>query len=205
VSAEYPVSGLNGAIYDDLLVSRKDSTNTPNFRPPGTSPLYPNGYLPKVNPIIWDAGNTIGARGALPGGIQADLSNTFGYSDAQFTVRDTSNPALGSSSPTQFDAGTARYWQDVSNLTFTSALPELLSGANLAAGLEYRYERYSLGAGEPSSSYGTGSDGFPGFNPRIPADDGRSAQAAFVDVEVKPIRSISIDAAGRYDHYVDFG
>jgi iron complex outermembrane receptor protein len=205
VSALQPVVSIGGEIYDDVLFSRKDSTNTPNFRPPGTSPLYPNGYVPKVNPVIWDGGNTLGLREKLANEVALDLSNTLGYSRADFTIRGTSNPALGLTSPTQFDAGTATYWQDVTDLNFGRRLPDLLAGTNVAAGLEYRYEHYELGQGEPNSYFGAGSDGFPGFNPHIPVDNGRSAESAFMDVEVKPLSWLSVDGAGRYDHYSDFG
>jgi iron complex outermembrane receptor protein len=205
ISAAHPLLWSGSELYDDLLISRKDSTSTPNFRPPGTSPLYPNGYRPRVNPVIWDTGNTLGLRGALPGDVGVDLSNTFGYSHASFTAHNTSNPALGLTSPTEFHSGVATYWQDVTDLNFTRSLPDVLAGANLAAGLEYRHEYYTLGRGDPLSYFGAGSDGFPGFDPRIPVDNSRNAQAAFVDVELKPVQWLSIEGAGRYDHYADFG
>jgi iron complex outermembrane recepter protein len=202
LSALQPVSSGAAELYDDVLFSRKDSTNTPNFRPPGTSALYPNGYVPKVNPIIWDGGNTLGLRDKLANEVTLDLSNTFGYSRAEFTVRNTSNTALGLQSPTEFDAGSATYWQDVSDLNLGRRCGDR---ANIASGVEYRYEHYGLGQGEPSSYFGAGSDGFPGFNPRIPVDNGRNAAAAFLDVEIKPVDWLSIEGAGRYDHYSDFG
>jgi iron complex outermembrane recepter protein len=205
LSAAHPAPWSGGEFYDDLLVSRKDSTNTPNFRPPGTSPLYPNGYLPHVNPIIWDAGNTLGLRSTLPDETGIDLSNTFGYSEARFTAADTANTSLGLSSPTRFDSGTAKYWQDVSNLNVTRAFDDVMAGANLAAGLEYRHESYSLGGAEPAAYFGAGADGFPGFNPRIRVDNVRNSQAAFIDGELKPLHWLSVNAAGRYDHYGDFG
>ena len=205
VSAAYPIHWPGAELYDDLVVARKDSTNTPTFIIPGSSPAYPDGYLPKINPVIWDVGNTVGLRGTLPDEIAADFSNTLGYSDANFTDRDTANVALGASSPTLFDAGTARYFQDVTDLNFTRSLPGVLSGANLASGLEYRYESYAIGSGEPASFQGAGASGFPGFNPRIPVNNSRSADAAYIDGELKPLAWLSVNAAGRYDHYQDFG
>lgn len=205
VSAVHPVPIATGELYDDLLLSRKDSTNTPNFRPPGTSPLYPDGYLPKVNPIVWDGGNTLGLRTTFANDTGFDLSNTFGYSRADFTVHDTSNPALGTMSPTEFDSGSATYWQDVSDLNISRNVPSVLAGLHVAAGLEYRYERYSLGRGAPQSYFGAGADGFPGFNPRIPVDNGRSSAAAYLDLELKPFSWLAVNGVGRYDHYGDFG
>ncbi|HEY0339357.1 MAG TPA: TonB-dependent receptor, partial [Steroidobacteraceae bacterium] len=97
------------------------------------------------------------------------------------------------------------YFQDVTDLNFTRALPDVLSGANLASGAEYRYESYAIGSGDPASFQGAGASGFPGFNPRIPVNNSRSAYAAYIDGELKPLAWLSVNAAGRYDHYQDFG
>jgi iron complex outermembrane receptor protein len=205
VTAAYPLPDIAGELYSDLLVSRKDSSSAVTFGVPGTSPLYPGGFRPEVNPLLWDVGDTVGLRGALTDTINYDLSNSFGYSSADFTVRDTANASLGLASPTSFDGGSATYLQDVTNLTFNRPLPELLAGGNLAVGAEYRYDQYQLGSGEPSSFTGSGALGFPGFNPRIPVDNARNAGAGFVDLELKPVSWLSVGGAGRYDRYSDFG
>ena len=205
VTASYPVSIVAGELYGDLLVSRKDSSSAVTFGVPGTSPLYPNGFQPKVNPLLWDVGETVGLRGAVTGDLSFDLSNSFGFSYAGFTDIDTANASLGLASPTTFDAGSASYLQDVTNLTFNRPLPGILAGGNLAAGFEYRTESYALGRGEPASFAGSGAVGFPGFNPRIPVDNSRDAGAGFVDLELKPVDWLTLGGAGRYDHYSDFG
>ncbi|GGF39148.1 ligand-gated channel [Aliidongia dinghuensis] len=205
ISAAYPLGGNASELYGNLLASRKDSTSAVTFGVPGTSPLYPNGFQPKVNPLLWDVGSTIGVRGPLAGTITYDLSNTFGYSSADFTVRDTANASLGLASPTTFDAGSATYLEDVTNFTANRPLPELLAGGNLAVGAEYRHEVYQLGRGAPQSFAGSGALGFPGFNPRIPVDNARDAGAGFIDLELKPLAWLTLGGAGRYDHYGDFG
>lgn len=204
-SAMLPLPGAFGQLYDDLLLSRKDSSNAGAFVVPGTSPLYPAGFLPLINPLLWDVGNTLGLRSRLPWDWRMDVSNTFGYSDAQFRVNDSANASLGSASPTAFNAGSAAYLQDVSNVTFSRALPRWLSGGHVALGAEARYESYSLSAGDAASTAGAGSAGFPGFNPRIPVDNSRSAGAAFLDLEWQPLHWLTLGGAGRYDHYSDFG
>ncbi|MDR3417073.1 MAG: TonB-dependent receptor [Nevskia sp.] len=203
-SAMVPVMG-GARLYDDLLLSRRDSGNAGAFDAPGTSPLYPNGFLPIINPLIWDVGNSVGLRGELPQAFRYDLSNTFGYSDAAFHVYDSANASLGTASPTTFDAGSEAYLQDVTSFTLNRPLPELPHGGNLATGIEARYESYRIGQGDAASTAGAGSAGFPGFNPHLPVDNARGAGAAFVDLELKPLRWLSLGGAGRYDRYSDFG
>lgn len=205
LSAALPVSAVAGEVYGDLLLSRKQSSNAVGFRLPGSSPLYPDGFLPLVTPTILNLDQTLGLRGALPYDLRYDAATTLGYSSAEFAVRDTANTSLGAASPTRFDAGTANYLQSTTGFTLSRALPELLAGGNLSLGLEYRVEQYELQPGEPASISGTGASGFPGFNPRIPVDDSRDAQGVFVDLELRPLAWLSLGAAARLDHYSDFG
>lgn len=202
--AAFPVFA-GSEFYETILLSRKDSRNVAGFRAPGSSPLFPDGFGPEINPVIVDTGVTLGLRGALAALIRYDFSNTYGSSTARFTDRNTANLSLAAASPTSFDAGTARYIQDTVNLTISRPLTELWSGGNLAVGGEYRHENYDLERGEFASYTGSGAAGFPGFNPRIPVDNGRNAVAAFVDLEVKPLKALSLGAAARYDDYSDFG
>ncbi|AXI01457.1 TonB-dependent receptor plug domain-containing protein [Aquirhabdus parva] len=203
-NAAFPI--LNDSeLYATGLVSRKDSTNVAGFRAPGASPLFPNGFGPQVNPILLDSGLTVGLRGILTEKIKYDLSNTFGSSNADFTIDHTANSTLGSKSPTSFDAGSVNYLQNTLNASISRPLPEILEGGNLSLGAEYRYEKYEIKSGEFASYTGTGSAGFPGFNPRIPVDNNRDAAGAFIDLDLKPFSWLTLGAAGRYDHYSDFG
>lgn len=204
-TTSYPVAAVGGEAYGELIVARKDSSNAVQFIAPGASPLYPNGFLPKVEPVIWDIGETVGLRGGLGGSLKYDLSNSFGVSDADFHVNDSANLALGAASPTRFYAGNETYIQDVTDLTFNRAFPNLLSGANLAFGGQFRFEHYGMGRGDAASITGAGASGFPGLNPYDPVDASREAGAGFVDGELKPAPWLTLAAAGRYDHYSDFG
>ncbi|HEY3655544.1 MAG TPA: TonB-dependent receptor [Steroidobacteraceae bacterium] len=191
--------------YGSLIVSRRDSNSAPTFRLPGTSVIYPKGFLPRVEPLIWSTTAISGVRGELGAGISADLSNSFGYNSARFDVHDTANNALGAASPTDFDSGTLKYWQDTVNLTLRRNLADIVVPGTLAAGAEYRSEHYSITPGDPASFNSGGAQGFPGFSPRIPVDNARKAVSAFVDAEAKPQRWLTLGAAGRFDHYDDFG
>lgn len=204
-TAAYPLPVIRGELYNDLIVARKDSTNTPTFIVPGASPLYPNGSVPRVEPIIYDVGETVGVRGLLGDGVHYDLSNSFGFTTADFGVTHSDVAAIGAASPSSFNAGTEEYDQDVVDLTFSRALPEILSGGNIAAGGEFRSEHYGIHQGDAASTTAAGSVSFPGLNPFDPVDASRTDGAAFVDLELKPLTWITLGAAGRYDHYSDFG
>ena len=194
-----------GELYGNLLVSYRQSTDTPIFEPPGYSPLFPAGFDPKTTLGLLDVQTTVGARGPAAAGFQYDLSNTFGLSSAAFNADNTANKSLGAASPTSFDAGGPTYYQDVADLTFTRPLPEILAGGTLAAGGQVRYEHYQIRDGDPASVMGAGAASLPGFSPRVVVDNGRTAAAGFIDLELKPASWLTLDGAGRYDHYSDFG
>ncbi|HYZ48425.1 MAG TPA: TonB-dependent receptor, partial [Sphingomonas sp.] len=191
-------------LYGFGTVTKKVSNNAAGFRIPGFSPAYPNGFLPIVEPTIWDVGATIGLKGTL-GSLHADLSQTYGYNKADFRVFDTANASLGANTPTRFDSGGVTYQQYVTDLTLSLPLDGVLAGGNIAAGGQYRHESYAIRNGEPLAYFGTGADGFAGFNPRNPTHAGRNAYAGFLDVELRPIAPLLLGGALRYDHYGDFG
>lgn len=191
-------------LYGVGTLTHKVSNNGAGFRVPGFSPIYPNGFLPIIEPTISDIGATLGLRGEL-GGLQLDISHTFGRNEANFRVSDTANVSLGAASPTEFDSGGVTYQQHVTDAVVTLPLPRLLASANVAAGAQYRSENYAIRNGEPDAYFGLGADGFAGFNPRTPTDAGRDAYALFIDAEVRPFAQLLLGAAVRYDEYSDFG
>ena len=200
--AAKPIAGWE--VYGFATLTGKRSNNAAGFRVPGFSPLYPNGFLPIIEPNILDVGGGVGVRGRLLG-LDADLSETFGYNRANFDVFDTANPSLGLASPTRFDSGGVTYRQAVTDLTLSKSLDGVLAGGHLAFGAQSRYERYEIRPGEPLAYAGAGADGFAGFNPAAPTDIDRDAYAGFVDLELRPVQPLLLAAAVRYDHYDDFG
>jgi iron complex outermembrane receptor protein len=202
-NAAYPFSQI-GELYGDVLVSRKDGADQPAYEIPGVSPLYPSGFLPKTTLILWDVNATLGLRGNLVEGFSYDLSNTYGRSSAAFYASNTANASLGAASPTVFYSGTPIYAQDITDLTFSRPLP-IAAGGNLVAGAQMRYEHYQIRRGDPDSYAGSGAATLPGFNPRIPVDNSRTAAAGYVDLEISPLTWLVLGGAGRFDHYNDFG
>jgi iron complex outermembrane receptor protein len=190
--------------YGFLTLDFRRVAMSPLFRVPSTAPtFYPNGFLPEVVENGYDIGGAVGLRGTVQG-WSWDLSDTVGYNHADFDVDNTVNTSLGAASPTSFHGGGARYGQNLVNLTVNRHF-DVLAGTDLALGLEQRHENYRMVAGEPASYAGAGAQGFPGFNPPSPVDVSRDAEAAFIDAEISPVKSLTLGAAGRYEHYSDFG
>ena len=96
-------------------------------------------------------------------------------------------------------------------------MPAFSGPLNVAFGAEYRRESYRIEAGEPDS-YGDGglanqfggraaigAQVFPGFRPSNEVSASRHSVAGYVDVEGDLVRWLRIGAAGRGEHYSDFG
>jgi iron complex outermembrane receptor protein len=201
-NAAYPL-GPAWEVYGTAIGEWRDSESPGLFRAPTVSPvLWPAGFVPQIQPKIWNVTAIAGLRGDA-GGFRLDLSNSFGWDNAHFGVHETANAALGASSPTAFYAGSESYWQDTASLTATHDL--MVARGAIVAGLEGRAENYAIVDGEPLSYQQGGAQGFPGFAPRLPVDNGRTAFGAFIDLEASPIAALTLGATGRYDHYSDFG
>jgi iron complex outermembrane receptor protein len=125
-NARYDLGGAE--LYGDLIYAHRRSTSPAQFRAPGTSVLYPQGFVPHIRLTMDDVGGSIGSRGDV-NGWRWDLSDTIGYNAADFQVRDSANSSLGAASPSRFDAGGARYFQNVANLTLSRPL-KVLAGGN---------------------------------------------------------------------------
>ncbi len=190
-------------VYGNTTLSQRWSANTIQFRLPNVDPaIYPNGFLPRTHLDLLDVQATGGIKGEL-GGWSIDLSDSIGYDRADFSDDHTANPSLGATSPTSFDAGGARYTQNLVDLDFDRHF-NILAGANIAAGLEYRYEEYQLRSGAPASFEGAGAYGFPGFNPPSPVDVDRNAGSAYIDGELSLLPNLRIGGAARYEDYSGF-
>ncbi|WP_375269895.1 TonB-dependent receptor plug domain-containing protein, partial [Phenylobacterium sp.] len=190
--------------YGFLTLGRRDSAMSPLFRAPTVAPyFYPQGFLPVVELDLVDVGAAIGARGRI-GDWDVDLSDTYGYSRADYFVSNSVNTSLGVASPTAFDGGGARYSQNLVNLTIGREFA-LAAGAHFSSGLEHRRETYELVAGDEASRTLAGAQGFPGFNPPSPVDVSRRAFSAFVDGELSLIEGLDLGLAARFEDYSDFG
>lgn len=212
-----------------IITSGPNATVSKNSSIQDIASIYPDGFLPKIAPTIQDASAALGAKFKL-GEWDADTSIVWGTNDIQYEVVDSLNASLGATSPTKFNAGGLQYSTVVGNADFSRQFhpAQLADPITLAAGLEYRYERYSIRAGEPNSylPVGTGPtvtgtlfDGtgsvtvptaagaqvFPGFQPSNAGTNDRNSIAGYVDLDVHPLHQLDTDLAVRVEHYSDFG
>lgn len=195
--------------------------------------IYPDGFLPLINPEVTDYSLAGGARFEAAG-WDLDTSLVYGFNEMEFTIRDTLNRSQGSASKTVFDAGGFNSDQLVFNFTGSRGFDAgVASPLNIAVGIEARRESYEIFAGEPDSYvnggallplYGSGcttptaaqitaggcatasgSQVFPGFRPSNVVDEDRTSIGAFFDAEVNLTEQLLVSAAVRYEHYSDFG
>src|SRR5215210_2520205 len=179
--------------------------------------IYPNGFLPLIEPEVTDVSVAFGLRGAR-GDWFWDVSTEYGDNEFQFNVSNSLNVSLGPTSQTSFDAGSLGFDQLVTNLDLSRGFEVGLAGPlNVAFGLELRREGYQITAGEPASyidggfpdQFGgkapAGAQVFPGFRPSNEVDAQRDSYAAYVDLEGDLLEKLRMGIAVRFEDYEDFG
>jgi iron complex outermembrane receptor protein len=174
--------------------------------PTPRTPIFPEGFLPIENSQSLDTAIVSGLRGDLAG-WRWDASLNYGHNHFDLALDNTVNFDLGANSPTHFVAGKLESTQEVANLDVARDIPvSFLSGPlTVALGLEARHESYEIGAGDPASYFGTGSQGFSGFRPQNAGTNSRTNQSAYVNLEGDVTKALSATLAARYEHYTDFG
>ena len=179
--------------------------------------IYPNGFLPKINPTTTDMSALGGARFNWAG-WDVDASLGYGSNKMEFQIIDTLNRSIGPTSKTSFDAGGFESSQLVANIGFVKgyAMDGLASDLNVAWGVEARQETYEIFAGEPDSyrnggvllngaPTASGAQVFPGFRPENEQDEDRTAIGAYLDVEANVTDALLLSGALRGESYSDFG
>jgi iron complex outermembrane recepter protein len=186
--------------------------------------LYPNGFLPQIWGLSTDGSGAAGAKGIV-GGWNWDASANYGGNRFRFDVKNSNNPTLGLQSPTEFYAGELEAKQLTMNIDFSKpinvGLPQPL---NVAFGVEARRDRYRIFEGDPTSYTDggvrvldgpeagqptvSGSQLFYGFRPvdaKATDNAQRRSSALYLDLELTPLRRVTIGAAGRRESFSDFG
>lgn len=179
-------------------------------------PFYPNGFLPFIVSTVEDMSIAAGLRGEVSG-WNYDLSAVYGSNRFDFGVTNSFNTSIGSpNSARRFDAGGLRFGQTSVNLDLQREIPFLANGLSVAIGAEYRNENFRIVAGELQSYQAgpfsaspfnaqAGSQVFPGFRPANEVDASRNSYAAYLELETDITDSFTIQAAGRYENFSDFG
>ncbi|MGH7621975.1 MAG: TonB-dependent receptor plug domain-containing protein, partial [Gemmatimonadaceae bacterium] len=185
--------------------------------------IYPNGFLPEEQPTDDNGSAYVGAKGDLAG-WQYDLSTGYGRDVFKMNLANSVNVSLGSASPTSFYAGELAFGQSTTNLdVFRDIEVGLPLALHTAWGAEYRGDQSTIGQGDdasfanggqfvldangnPTTAPGAvGSQVYPGFRPQDAGNNSRNNVAGYVDLSEDFSKALLVDAAGRYEHYSDFG
>ncbi|CAN7142580.1 TonB-dependent receptor [Phenylobacterium sp. LjRoot225] len=180
-----------------------------NYRLPNRIPsVWPQGFSPKLTSKEDDLSLTGGLRGQL-GGWDFDLSSVYGRDEVAINVTNSANLSLFAdtgATPTAFHNGDFISSQWTQNLDIRRGFDVgWASPLNFALGLEQRHETYEIKAGDAASRYKAGSQSYPGFALTDAGHHSRDAWAAYVDLAAKPVEKLQLEAAGRYEHFSDFG
>ena len=174
--------------------------------------LFPGGFTPQTGGTATDASLVGGVRGFTAGGFNWDLSGSLGAHRTDFFIHDTINASLGPLSPNAFDVG--RNSQRDVNLNFDVS-HAVTDRVNLAAGAEWRDERFGLRAGDhagwtvgpyAAQRFMAGSNGVFAYSPPQAGTWSRHNAAAYGDLEVTdPDDAWTLGAAARVEDFEDFG
>jgi len=220
-------------LYSFGSFGRRDGRSTGFFRRPTQTSqvvlkLFPNGFLPNIESNINDLSVGVGAKGLMKG-WKWDLSEVYGNNSFQFIIGNSNNASLGLASPTTFDAGTLGFGQALTNFDLSRQFNPGGRPVRFATGAEFRWENYTIAAGELASYQNggspvldvngnpvrnaagattpalPGSQVFPGFTLNDATDQNRTAVAAYVDVESDLSKQLLLGFAGRIENFSDFG
>ncbi|KGB51704.1 TonB-dependent Receptor Plug domain protein [Sphingopyxis sp. LC81] len=181
----------------------------------GGQPFYPDGFLPLITSRIEDIAIAGGIRGET-GGWNLDLSVNYGSNRLDYGVENTFNTSLGGlASPRKFDAGGLRSGQTSVNFDATHGIDFGIGDTTLALGGEWRNENYRIVPGQLESyvagpftftnGAAPGAQVFPGFSPTTAVDKSRDSFAGYVELDADISEIFNVQAAGRYEHFSDFG
>ena len=170
---------------------------------------FPFGFLPQEATRETDFSATVGLK-AVWAGWHWDLSTTDGRDHLEIDTLNSANAgvyaATGEPTPLNYYDGYLQAAQWTSNLDVDRGFEVgLARPLNVAWGVQYRQDSYSIGAGIPISYLDGGAQSYPGFTPTDAGIHDRHVSAAYVDLAIRPVGRLHLDVAGRYEHYSDFG
>jgi iron complex outermembrane receptor protein len=174
----------------------------------GTLVPFPNGFNPQEALKEDDYGYTIGIKGAVDG-WNWDLSGTYGKDRDKISTLQTANAALYLDTHTtprdiydgSFTASEATFNLDISK-EFNVGLASPLT---FAVGVEARENTFGITQGDFASTYKEGGQSYPGFQATDAGAHSRKNYAVYLDLAASPIQDLTVDIAGRFEHYTDFG
>jgi iron complex outermembrane recepter protein len=183
------------------------SGNAGSYSAPGELIMYPEGFQPleglKEDDYQYNTGFQLNLAGW---DIDADIG--YGKDIDNIYTLNSGNRSLfidTHTSPSNFYDGTFIASQFTGTIDASHRYDVgLASPLTVAVGVEAREDRYAILQGDAASQYKEGGNSFPGFlGPNT--DHSRKNYAGYIDFAVAPIEALSLDVAGRAEHYTDFG
>jgi iron complex outermembrane receptor protein len=207
-------------LYGTVTYGHKDASSFENYRLPSKADYtdaltgqavypYPFGFNPLETSSEDDYQLNIGVKGEVAG-WKWDLATGYGSDKASLSTIHSYNTGYsqttGLPSPENFYDGFLKTTQWATTIDINHDFDVgLASPLNLAFGGEYRRDTYAIGEGVPLSWENGGASSYPGFTPNDAGSNGRKNDAGYIDLNLKPITGLTVDAAGRFEHYTDFG
>jgi iron complex outermembrane receptor protein len=164
---------------------------------------------------------TFGAKGEFGGGWNYDVSATYGHDKNDIWTENSAHrevwqetyaayasggsTAVANTPDSAYDGGFR-----LSQTTVTADIRKefdigMAEPLTFAFGSEYRKDTYEIVAGDYYSTYKTGVQSFPGYKESDAGKWNRDSKSAYINFIAKPVDAWSIDLAGRYEDYSDFG
>ena len=220
--AGIPLTGTNGVIPDaGILASVAADPNCFSF-----VELYPGGFVPRFGGDTKDQSIVVGLRGELAfgTGLGYDLSYALGNNKSRFFIFNTVNASLGPDQPAgaYFEPGAYEQTDNNFNLDLTYALPvdAFASDLSIAAGFEYREEKFEITEGDPASTqigvlsqpsaaypvgqgFSSSSNGFGGFT--VNTSDAQDNIAVYGEIEADVVEQFTLQGALRWEDYNVYG
>ncbi|MCC2955739.1 TonB-dependent receptor [Massilia sp. IC2-477] len=202
--------GQDLSLYAFGTYGKKEARAWENYRMPNRLPqIYPFGFSPQETFDEEDYAFTAGIKGQLAGGWRWDLSSTYGKDVAKLGVANSANISLYTdtgSTPLNFAAGEFHASQWTNNLDLSREFEIGWSvPLTFALGLEHRRDTYAIVAGDAPSRYKEGSQSYPGFSLTDAGSHSRNNKAFYVNLSGQPLPGWTVDVAGRYERFSDFG
>ncbi|MCP1468409.1 iron complex outermembrane receptor protein [Sphingobium sp. OAS761] len=178
------------------------------------------GMVPLQHVVEDEYSFTIGAKGEIGSSWNYDLSVSYGDDKIDIWTERSAHRELWRESYASFLAGTAaapttpssaydggfRLGQTTINADIKKEFDfGMADPVTFAFGGEYRRDTYEIVAGDAVSTYLTGVQSFPGYKESDAGSFRRSAKAGYVNLILKPVEQWTVDLAGRYEDYTDFG
>lgn len=169
---------------------------------------FPEGFTPLIELEEDDYAFTAGIKGDVSGWTW-DLSGSYGRDKARISTLNSANASLYADTgftPRDFYDGAFVASQFTGNIDIARQVDVgFAKPINIAFGGEYRRDTYGIEAGDAASTYKEGGQSFPGFQPTDAGTNRRRSWAGYIDVSANPIENWTVDVAGRYEHFSDFG